>query len=487
MINVIRKWFGTDNGRLQDAHAVSSATPVAEQADPAMEQLPEEVVHVCIVSGERMGNVIPVLHEERRTHVVLMYTEDMAARAAQLKRFFEARGVACTLRSFDAVDQASIFEAMRDLRLWLNRHAAASAWCVNVTGGTTPMKLALFDALRDASNANASFIYSDTRNEHIDNLTTRSREQYRDVLNVSDYLAAQGLREMASVSGHPNWQRILKDVGPAAAAMRSIALGPREWILGAINSAANPLLQKGKGPLKAASDRDRLRLVMGDQANDEKLAAYERERFPVIANDLKKSEEIDRLIDADVLRVINDKLWFPNYRAAYLLGGFWLEWFTAQAAIETGFTTDHFRHGLEFGWSDGSGDDRNSRNAVRNELDLCVVHRNRMLVVECKTRSSGKLTDSVYKLDTLRRRVGSALSNALLVSASPLTPDEYRRVLETGGIYFCAGPDLNRIGEFLSLWKEGRPEAWVPSDASFKPKTGQGSNNVSRKRGGGRS
>lgn len=471
MFETIRRLF--TGAKEQASASATTAAPAPMRMD---DTLGADVVHVCIVSGERMGNVIPVLHEQQATRVVLLHTPEMADRAGQMMRFLQSRQIAgtkisCTLRSFDASSQAAIHSAMRELRLWLNRHAAGSRWCINVTGGTTPMKLALFDAMRDATNANASFIYSDTQHERIDNLTTGEQQSYRDLLDVRDYLNAQGLTEGNSMSGSPSWHKTLTEISPAIDAMLEMALRGEINQLAKISGEANLAYDQRKGPLKSLHEQDRNRLVLGAQRSDSQLAAAEQQLFPIVATDLPHSASLQPLVDLGLLRADvqgSDRLAFPDFRAVHLLTGFWLEWYAARAALKADFPAEKLRHGLEFTWDERGTPRVRAYDRARNELDLCLVHRNRMLLVECKARRSGSLSEAIYKLDSVRRRAGSALSAALIVSTDRVTAAEYRRVREIQNMYFCAGPDLIRLDEFFALWRDGKLGQWQPSPHSFE-------------------
>lgn len=132
--------------------------------------------------------------------------------------------------------------------------------------------------------------------------------------------------------------------------------------------------------------------------------------------------------------------------ARYLSGG-WLEeyaWHAVQA-----LAPDDVRMGVTGVWA---GTARG-----RNELDVVVVHRNRLLLIECKTlrlgREDQKDSDLLYKLDSVGDDVRGLFGEVVLLSArtpSPLVVDRagHHRIR-------VVGPDrLGRLQMDTATWMQ---------------------------------
>jgi hypothetical protein len=139
---------------------------------------------------------------------------------------------------------------------------------------------------------------------------------------------------------------------------------------------------------------------------------------------------------------------FRDAEAARYLGGAWLEELAWLAASDE--RPDDLQCGVTGRWEEAEG--------ARNELDLVLVHRNRLLLVECKTLRLGvnesRDQEILYKLDSLGEDVRSLFGQTLLLSARALT----RPVLERAAHQRIAvlGPaELPAFPERLRRWMAG--------------------------------
>jgi hypothetical protein len=90
-----------------------------------------------------------------------------------------------------------------------------------------------------------------------------------------------------------------------------------------------------------------------------------------------------------------------------------------------------------------------------NELDAAIVHRNRLLVVECKTkrfgRDASKDSDHIYKLAQLARQVGGIMGRGLLLSARPVDENTRRRAKDNG-VDLLAAEEVKGLVDYLKGW-----------------------------------
>ena len=92
---------------------------------------------------------------------------------------------------------------------------------------------------------------------------------------------------------------------------------------------------------------------------------------------------------------------------------------------------------------------------VENDFDALLVHRNRLLVIECKTSGFGrnevKDVSHVYKLAQLADKVGGSMSRKLLLSARPIHADIRQRASEYG-VDILAAEEVKKLVDYLRTW-----------------------------------
>ena len=95
---------------------------------------------------------------------------------------------------------------------------------------------------------------------------------------------------------------------------------------------------------------------------------------------------------------------------------------------------------------------------VENECDAAVVHRNRLLVIECKTSGFGKneMRDVgyIYKLAQLADQIGGTMSQKLLLSARPIH-DNIRQRAKEYRVDILAAHEVRRFVEYIKCWMQG--------------------------------
>ncbi len=87
-----------------------------------------------------------------------------------------------------------------------------------------------------------------------------------------------------------------------------------------------------------------------------------------------------------------------------------------------------------------------------NEIDAIAVHKNRALIVECKTSRQTQAQDAIYKLGQVVRQVGGLMATGVYLSAQDIGDADRQRAREYG-IEVFAGDDLRKISLYLREWK----------------------------------
>lgn len=100
---------------------------------------------------------------------------------------------------------------------------------------------------------------------------------------------------------------------------------------------------------------------------------------------------------------------------------------------------------------------------TKNELDVLVNDRRRLLLIECKSGYLGQ--ENIYKLDSTRETYGGDHSKAVLVSYYPLDPDLAEKCRDLHVYYYAPEKEADRIN-----YIQGLP-SWLDSVVSeIEPK-----------------
>lgn len=382
--------------------------------DPAPE------LHLVIATGQNLANLIPSLQLGAR-EVWVLQTPRMKASAGHLADALRAREIEVRRMDFDDRDVATLHEQAEHVAEQLDGRPVT----INLSGGTKLMTLALTQTLAahlgtGAEQAVPHLIYTDTEHQRLDRLAPAPHsEPMQSVLKLPDVWLAQGYRELSDPE-RANRQRTAEE-----------RKGLTRWIgehaatLARFFGTMNALAQAAAAEGQPFAGEQYLDFVPGGKA-----AVW-----------------LEQATQAGLLYWDgSERLVFPDPAAARYLGGGWAEelvWLKAQGCQCDG------------GWSPGLRL-KHVGSGSENELDTVLLHRNRLLVVECKAGRAGeRATDWIYKLAQLARQIGGSFAQSLLVSARPLGAEHLRRAQEYG-VSVLAAQDLARLGEWLRDWQNRR-------------------------------
>lgn len=385
-------------------------------------------VQVCIVSDQLQPSLIAALQSPRPRRVYALASERMHPGAERLRDLLEAEGVDCEIVPGLPENVAAIDHWARALAQTLRRVHPGETLALNATGGTKLMSLALVDAFRRWL-PDADIIYTDTARGQQVSVTQRSESPLASVLDLAQHLGASGAYLIDEASDDAGWQ-------PRVEARAGLIRGyvQRAGKLGAfftqINAMANKALDRSEPP----------QLIAPEQRFKQPL------RPPVL-----HAAEMAR--DAGLIELDGDHqtIRFTSAEAASFLRGGWLEEYAWLSAREAGI--EHIGCNVHVEW------EADTRTAPDNELDLVLVHGNRMLVAECKTGRFGRDSDTgveqtvLNKLDALSRHTAGSLGKTLLLSAWRLSDAAHARA----GHYkidVLDGDGLKQLGRVLAQWRD---------------------------------
>lgn len=378
--------------------------------------------HVCIVSGQLLPNLIPVLMD-RPARVHLIVTDDMRDNARRCETILQAHQIPCTRHEhLPSTGLAAIRQKAVDLTLQLDDEIGGEHLVLNATGGTKLMSLAFYEQFRQTD---ADIIYTDTERRVIESLTdpARPERQMTSVIDVRTYLAATGLTLRHSNCEDPEWQQRAKERKSLSKWLATYA-GDIGDFLGALNHR------------------------VGEALDDRGEVLLRPEQYFDTSPHGRWKSALERIAEAGLIEWNGGPaIRFADAETARYLGGVWLEEYAWHVVRDE--RAYEVRTGVECTW-DGSGS-----RAARNEFDLLAVHDNRMLVVECKTSRFGNqpAADSgiLYKLESLGSNAGGLFGRMLLLSARELTEAERSRAASQR-IDVLEGTELAGLRDYVRRW-----------------------------------
>ena len=391
-----------------------------------------ENLHLCIITGQPLANLIPLLQEQEKPEIiVLIHSSDKVRDAGSFEYTLKEAGF----------DQSQIhkksdlpthdFESIRSYALKmindLKSRFPGSQITLNVTGGTKQMALAFWNVLVLDKNE-IRVIYCDTRNGILEELIPDNRAiKLEPCLTPELYLCALGKIKRKAESDEPDWQ-------------------------------------------DKAEKRKKLTKYFGDKANDlERLFQQFNQQLKGEADGLRSltlntygavynKEAIEFLLDYEVLdRIGGNRYTLLREDGVKYLSGAWLEEYVWHIAKDQ--QVDHVEIGLKF------GDREHRRRGQDNEIDGFIIHRNRLLLIECKSGWMGTNKDKdaqvIYKLDSIGLHAGGTQATRLLVSAQALRHttragrDVDTRVrAKATDISTLEAADLKKLRQRIRYWME---------------------------------
>ncbi len=379
--------------------------------------------HVCLVSGQLLPNLIPVLMD-RPAKVHLMVTEGMQSNAKRLQKILADHDLMALCH--DAVPSSEFTAIMayaERMAETLGDAFEGESLVLNATGGTKLMSLAFYTWFKEIG---ANVIYTDTDRQLIESLTDTEcpMQPMQQVIDVEVYLSASGMTLRRSACQDLEWRhgaQIRKSLSKWLAAHAA----QLSDFFGALNKLATDALDH-KGELLRTPTQYFESLPRGiwQQAMHQINAAG--------------------LVEWNGTHTVR----FMDAESARYLSGAWLEEYAWHIVSDE--QVFDVKTGVECTW-DGSG-----RQAARNEFDVLTVHNNRLLVMECKTSRFGvqPSADSniLYKLESLGSNAGGLFGKMLLLSARPLSDTERTRA-NSQRIDVLEGAEIAGLRDYVQRWK----------------------------------
>ncbi|RVT47836.1 DUF1887 family protein [Rheinheimera sediminis] len=396
-------------------------------------------IHLVVVTGQAMANLLPLLHNPPDV-IACLTTKEMAAKQQALHKLIQSSDALsqCTVLDFAGLPSSNVQKIQEfglECKASLEQQYPNASFDFDTTGGTKLMVLALATVFND-SDCRQLYLNSDINQlEYI--LPLNQPPAYvAGLLDSSAYLKATGHSRRRAQSDQPDWLDQLqhcKALSFALATQLNKEPDLTAQLIGQLN--------------KLAADVARL-----PEANypEQQLFSMHSAFKPLLA----QMQQCGLLHwQADNAKSIR----FASHSALLYLHGGWLEQYFYLVCQQLGLADCHA--GVEI------TNDQNHKANIRNELDGLVCHNNRLLLVECKTARLGKdsLKDSqiIYKLDSIASQVGGQYCSRVLLSALPVnhqTQDQHKVFVRENAlardIHVVEGAELLQLKDKLAQWQQ---------------------------------
>jgi len=362
------------------------------------------MVHVCLVSAQATPNLAPLRDAQLKPNaVILLASEDMQQQAIWLQQAMQLSGVRATVKPVrDPWNPAWL---RNDLEAALDG-VAQQALMLNATGGTKPMSIALTQWFSERGLP-VFYVRPDVGSIIWLSANVSAPPAMGYGLKLPQFLCAYGVqskppqRQTVDAVLHQLTCTIIAQGAAWFPAMRQL----NALAFQAMNGLQARLEHKPSQPLHAL------------------LALLEQHQY------IQRHDRTVRFTDESA--------------RAWLNGG-WLETHVMAEiqALHCANTAIHdVAQGLEVSYGD-----------VRNELDVALLCRNQLYVIECKTRQSKEnKPEQVYKLDSIAGRIGGVRASGMLISYQQLPAATEQRAKDMG-IRHCSGTDLAHLQRSVSQW-----------------------------------
>jgi hypothetical protein len=369
-------------------------------------------VHVCIATGQNAANLIP-LEQLKAQEVWILQTPSMREGAKNLEMALRNEDRQVRRLDFNDSSPRAIEASAQSVAEQLDgRHVVLHA-----TGGTKLMVLALRDGLRlvETGTGKLDILYAETHKQQIDWLGSDPRtEPMADVLDLRQMLLVQGYR----IEGDSRHAETQQRASTRADVTRD--MGDNAERYGRSFSALATLASRAV------------------ESHDPRELTQHFKSAPVgLFGALMQKAHDKGLLSWDG----EDSITFRDRDCARYFAGGWLEEFVLlklTGLVKPGRFSSNLRIS-------------SAHHNVPNEIDAMVVHRNRALLIECKTGRQTKAQDAIYKLSQLRQQLGGSVATALYLSAQPIDASVLQRAREYR-IEVLAAAEVSKLVDFLKKW-----------------------------------
>lgn len=385
-------------------------------------------LHILIVSGEQLPNLIPMLMD-KPAKAFLLASEDMAknGNASRLAEAIKRLGIHVEVKeNMPDFDMRKIQEYVLQLAADIRSAHPQAEITVNATGGNKLMSMALIDVWKGEANR---IIYVDTRHRcieilpdaqgHVEPAITMGNE-----LDVPTYLRIQGFNYAGAASDDAAW---LEQAAKRKEVCKLLAkeLAALAWLIGDLNRMASGAIEQSYENGKKV----------------DRLAKPQQTMSGLPSN--KNLEVLKKIAAAGLLQweVGSENIEFIDLEKTRFLSGGWLEEYAWHVLHDEKLFD--VRMGVNV-----------TDKQTRNEFDVLACHQNQLLFLECKTLRFTKENDNeiAYKVDSLGSAARGLFGQTWLLSARKPT-DILKDRAKKSHIRIIGPDELPKLRDIVREWR----------------------------------
>jgi len=379
-------------------------------------------IHICLVSAQILANIIPILMDKPST-VILISTKTMQQNGTvqRFEKILDDHDI--EHESYDdmpSTNMSDIYEYAQETSIKIQDQYPEHDLILNTTGGTKLMSQGFIEVMEE----DVTLIYTDTQHNRLEYLgkkNTKTPIDLQNVLDIKTYLKAYGANFKQALSEQETW---ITDINKRKAVTKY--LGNNAEKLSGLISNLNYLANE-----KALAE-DGLLVKPTQYLNTTPKGEW--------------SEALKELNKAGILKwKKGTEITFIDEEKTRYLSGIWLEEYVYHLAKDE--NPDDLHSGVKISWENST--------KTHNELDLVMVHNNRMLIMECKTVKFGKNKqkdiDILYKIDSLGDSLKGLFGQLWLVNAQIAHTDMRDRAKDRR-ITIIDPSDLKQLRKKIRDW-----------------------------------
>lgn len=388
-------------------------------------------VHICLISDQLLANFLP-LKLERPDKVFIIDTQYTKKKGLSERFEILSQGLGVETVRAQKLAPDDDFTQLHEYFLHLSEEIKllqADELTLNLTGGTKLMALAAYEMLKKKCHR---VIYTNTGKGKVDELNEHKTVELPGLLTIEEYLISYGVSPKNYNNKSAQWLEKINQRKTLTEMLADFFAGKgNHLLLGDLNYTVNKAIEKRNSAT----------------GGWEEYLAKPTQKMKKINNEnhRKLLQEIQAagLIDYDGHETITLK----SIDAARYLGGFWLEEHVYFVAHDVG--VDEVRCGQSIQWE----------KKARNELDIVIIHNNRLLIIECKTAKFGerqKDDQIIYKLDSIAEDLRGLYGRKWLISVRGVNDRNTLNRARSQGVEVISGGEIRNLKKMISNWKNDK-------------------------------
>lgn len=378
---------------------------------------------LILVGGRPMPNMLTILHNKPDI-IVAITSQDRKEELPYLKKaireLLKDTKPSCNLDALD--DEQYIVDAfsLPGIRIACElalEHYPDAEWLFNITGATTIMSIGAYEVSREHIQR-VKWCYLDTAHTSVVTPSGSQANEQLFTISVKEYLTAcyctleDGDLEDYRTIHEIQWLEFAQYLGRdprKAALLKNILKNIQD-----INKSENRKIDASMPQSYDLNGLSEETLIMLEQAA----------KVGIVSNWRVETTQCHFLLSE------------PQYK---FLDGTWLEVYTQEEVKQLGIFSN-------YEW----GKKIKDRYGRKNQLDVAMIYKAQLLIVECKTGGDAFQSRTFQTLESIANALGRSFVTKILVTSLPIIDTEVELRAKSSGIFLVSRDNLPNIGTNLA-------------------------------------